>query len=1171
MFETGPFPHLVTDRIQIAKDKIIVRASLTSRQKKKSFWFNEKTFSPFVKICFVLIDSGKSGPPGRVEMDADKLMNPKKRALHISRTYLGGRNITEWDKIISKAYRTKTITLADAMKQHEDSIVVTPALDAGENNYSDVLFEVEIDDLPYKLYDEKSQNNLPISSLELVAFTHIDAAGLISEYGLSMDDRAVQDFCSFGGNATYDLLLERVGSNLQVPKTRTILTLQDGTPYVGDYHYHPPSNPGPGKYVGYMAGPAGHPAMAMMPRLRSGEIENTKIAAKYFLDDSEFVSGYFGSPAQYILEDDGTLSVGIYPDYRPFTTSKVPMGKSAAQARMDIQRRVDEFYEKQENMSGTKIIHDPEHWITVPENEDLLSHYAFNFGVDFKALVVANSKFGAFLELDSIKRGIKFPTQSNAFEWVQTETLLNRTRIANIRISRRRKSNIPNSNNALGTSARSNFDNNEIDKVLVQTEDAKTENSFRKKLLSAINPNPRRRGRPPSPISRILGDLGLRPTQIVDPNVDFIADICEVPLSPGEGEEHIRTFKVRDYELFSKINYGYYTYVVDITIEDNIKEFFLEKVSLFQKRIKEFQVFLEAASRIVAPDVRYFGADSRTFPAEYERNQAIPPASLDGNYNPASGKYTDDFVGEGSKEYEENLRNLIHLFISMSEVFVTTTVSVEDLERSVIPAKGGQLDEAKSFMNRCQDLLAMYLSILKRDSLQEVGDLPQDTADYIYSNKESGVSSRENRFIKSSFELAMTVKSFVDGEIMMSYGVGSTPSALVDATGLNLQSHLSLQRAVDYGDLQMMEALDQKLPSARMMSPEGQLAKDTKDKMKTVIEKYKTGYFESEPSLGTGKFAKVKSLSPDRYVTSFSGRQRNILKQQDFYQYDKYRKSLETSFLNHLAMSPPDKTFSELSNQYISYSRINMPGLSFGLPNFGSAIVLPKSFNSVNTSGGSKLSGMLPLDIEKALCAARMPETIEAMLDKIKDKQIKEDVKLLTTDPRTLSAANILSKNHMDAASEIVLDYDRKIKTSFQTPGSPNSRGKKSPQLDPFVEKIAKLKMYEPKRSTRKQMDTSSNFKTENLIDKAIKEIDEVLKVKVELTGEVKKTNFSMPPDREKLDLKLAVNTHGYAPTSQSHKFVPNTNSNLPQTKLGVSSISSHGGLSNSVRKGGSY
>ena len=1075
MLETGPFPYLTIDSVTLTKNKVKVRAFLTTQQEGyEPFWLNEDIFSSFVKIYFVLLDPNKKDDIlyQRPKITPAILQSPQNRAKAILSRARGSRpDLASWDTIVTKNYPHKIITLKDAVEAYENNIVVTPTLDMNSNNLSDIFFDIEIDNFSYEITPDLRG----MEKVELVAFTHLDLVSLAEEYNLNLDSTVKAELIQTGGNMTYDLLLDKnEQGKLFTPRTRRILTLQDGTPYTGEYHKHTAQNPGSGGYIGFMAGAENHPNMANMPRLKTTYVPNNKVVARYFIDDSEFNSGYFGGPIRNMLEDEGSFGAGIYPNYELFTANKISMADENAMLRSETSDVINKFYQNPDNTPGAKIIADTKSWITIPRGEDLKSYYGVKFSLDFRSLVKSNSRYGSFIDLVRQNGPVIV-----GGEEVTEETLLSLTRISSMKVHRRRMSNSPRSNNPMGTADYDRYSNDEPDRFLIQSEDLKTDDEFRKTLLNASNP-PKRRRRNASILSR----LGMaRVESITRPGMpDKIADISEIPLAvdPNDPASTFkRTFLVRDYELFEKINFGYYTYIVEITLEDRIKNFLIEKIARFEKLMSQYKIFLADASKIYTGGKRYFGADTRRFMEPIEREDSIDLEK--GNYIYESGKFTDNFKNNLSPaSYDEKTRILVGMFDSLSRLVFQTDSRVEEIEQNIIPIKGGNLEEAQLFEKNCQELLNLYYTFLRRDNTQQIGSLPRNSVDYVYETKAKNSSDRQPQTVTVSQDLKTIVKSFVDGELMVSYGLDGSP----DSAQTILEGVARAQRLQE----ELIETTQGLGGTLRSLRTDNNIQQIPTQSQETPRDQGRTAATQLERAsslIDTGT-PTLQRIIPKEFMTAAKGLTRSLIKLDDFMALSQAEKIKSNMFINQIQQTDPSRTDMEIKRREpdISVSSTST-GLSLGLPNIGTGIPKILPTNAIKTKSGDLQSGLIPESIEKSMINLDTKTTGAKMLDKQSLAIQKEKMKI-TQDPRVEKATQ-LAKNITATAA-----------ATGPTSAEPQEL---------FLAKARNVEISgRSTTSTRKRRNVPNKKISISKVSEAVKSIKEVVEVSISKSSEKEKT-----------------------------------------------------------------
>ena len=250
---TTSLPHVTIQKIYINRDNITVNAYLTTNDKSSSpFWMEEKYFTDFIDIHFMLVHDGADF--------AAKLADPISRAANNMLTDPITNEIqliTDWVAPFKQRYNTTTVTLKEAVNRDSENVVALSGINSSgtqrASNLKDIAFSIEI---PVNKFTLSSEG---INSLKLYAFSHLNVSRLVQAFNLSEQQDSILKLLEIGGNFKQDLILQKVEGELRVPDTIDILTFEDGTPFNGAYHYHP----GPNGYIGWMEGPAA-------PRMISG-------------------------------------------------------------------------------------------------------------------------------------------------------------------------------------------------------------------------------------------------------------------------------------------------------------------------------------------------------------------------------------------------------------------------------------------------------------------------------------------------------------------------------------------------------------------------------------------------------------------------------------------------------------------------------------------------------------------------------------------------------------------------------------------------------------------------------------------------------------------------------------------------------------------------------------
>ena len=257
------------------------------------------------------------------------------------------------------------------------------------------------------------------NNLCLITFTFFD----FNELQLSTDGLSNKNAKQLGymiGDLTLDSIL--VGGKIQ-PTARVYRDVETNAPYAGPVHYHSSQNPGPGGYVGYMAGYGGED---MGPRLVAVQVPVTKVQDFRPLQRSKLVNY---SPPQ--LE---------------YFNSKTP-GLSYLEKR-------------NKNYFGVE---------NVLVDYDYGNRHTFlDFTVNFRDIYKNNSRYYDLV------------SQIPLFE---TMPLNNLIKVSNIKVLRRRVTDRPIGNTKLGAPKRIKYDQlEELDHLVISTAQSQTTKNIISKI-----------------------------------------------------------------------------------------------------------------------------------------------------------------------------------------------------------------------------------------------------------------------------------------------------------------------------------------------------------------------------------------------------------------------------------------------------------------------------------------------------------------------------------------------------------------------------------------------------------------------------------------------------------------------------------------------------------------
>ena len=506
-------------------------------------WFMDQSMSPFINAHFILLD----------DSTADFL--PQLISLENRRAAL-----EELQLIAPHA----SVTLSDILKREFHT--VTPATELSSYYIHDIYHEIEMAIPDYS----KTRNE----NIHLVSFFHLDVESYMQHYNILSLPYEENELDSIGGSLVYDLLLTRENNKLIIPAFRNIYFIETsrnietstGTvnrvvteTYSGPVHYHDSENPGPDGYIGWMAG---HDPGEMGPQLQERQVRNRKV-----ISDS-----YYSENAESIFSINCDLQ---YSDSIPESLISEHLDPlSSAESQYELENKLENilnkvsFTEERANRtivdyncqdtSHINVIYDPNDPTGIPLQQ---SNYGCVVGIDFYQIVKNNSHFGNIVAFHKDKGNMQI-----------INDILYKSFITNISVLRHRVQDYPLVFSDQCTPRYDRFDPNEPDKLLVHAEDRETvsfvypiPSSYLKgRLIPAETPN-----------------ASIEEVDLV--NVDTLPDGSVVYI---ETPEHLRSFVVRDRDLFHNYSAGKYTYTFKISLNDGVK-----------KVIKDLLRYVDSAKR----------------------------------------------------------------------------------------------------------------------------------------------------------------------------------------------------------------------------------------------------------------------------------------------------------------------------------------------------------------------------------------------------------------------------------------------------------------------------------------------------------------------------------------------------------------------------------------------
>jgi hypothetical protein len=901
----GPFPHLTVRSVTLNNDDMQVNASLTVRgDSPRPFWLNEREFSQFVKIYIVAVHSkelrGRADVPSTAQL-ADYTSRASHRAL------TSGPDL-EWDQKFYANCDHSILTLTEVMDLASESLITTSEIDRNVDKLSDINFSVSIRRTKYNYRNEQ------LLGLELFAFTHLDVKGLVEHYRMTSRSQTIADLLRIGGNFSRETLLVREEAGpLYVPETTTVLTYQDGTPFTGLYHYHA-SNSGPDGYTGYMEGPRDS-MRSDTRRLTTSRVRYTKVTANFLLDDSLFRSGYNGSRQEIESLDYSFLTP--YLDTRTIFDNELSDGVYDNQ-RQEVLKK--EYFEEQARNTDFEVVQLNANWIQTDRDASgnfRGSHDAI-FEINWEKIIRTKSKYGFFLDLlrdnpidSSVGLGFEIKTD--------LQSLINMVEIKQMSIHRTRMSNNPRSNNPVGTADYDVFDKEQIPTTLISTSDEFVRSNNKYILKKKETPK---------------------------------AKIMEYPQNSNKK----RKFLIQDKDMFDNISFGNYEYSFEMVIEDKIKKVFVVALQNLEGLLSKYKEFLTTAS-VPYIERPYSGNDavSNSF---IRQDPQLPRV---GNYIIKSEEYTPAFRAESARNYDQNTKRMIQLYIIMSSWLgqfgpgasgQERSRLIRQLEASIVPMQGGSIVSAHRFEEACTTLAIEYRRIMSRENVKEIDSFTMDSPvdSYVKLGARYPSAAKINE-IKISKVIPGFAKAFRSGEIFLSYDVG-------DMSDFMQRRQERLDSEIDTSDTNI---------SRLNLQPTRYLTNTTPGSGLQEILNYRSETSAGITNLGLGN----SGLGPE--------------------------------IVENTLTTPPEQTVIDLGRPLPTFaSSFGIPGISIGIPGSNTTIV-----NNADIS--QALSNQKPSDQTVGL-----PEVLErAMTDSLDNDSIAQQFTnngdLMAKEESSVSSRDVLN------------------------------------------------------------------------------------------------------------------------------------------------------------------
>ena len=744
----GPLPFIDIDSVRMERESFRARFVIKTEEAVdvEPFWLNEDLFSEFIRFWFVISIKGThtaTDTPSN-PFDTARYVNPMTRAVlnhYPTREMVYGK----------KGVAYESYSLKDLKERFKVDSDVQSTLGLQTLNKNEILFEIEFSlrDMIQgsgAFFTNFSDNG--IDEIELITFSHLDVKEMESQFGVTASQYG--SLVEIGGNLVRLPLIRRsqVGLYSQLEIATPIQSLFDsetGGLYEGEYHSHTSAKPGPNGYVGYMSGPSGH-SMVNARTLNTRSVPNDKVTAN-FLTPDDAPWGFDWSSESYYQTD---FIGGTPPSYRSSIIQDPSVSEPSQLSKIqkaDLLLKAIESRTKKNAFSkvytGTGLVANKTSQVTTfTINIDEVLKKSPYYGI-YERIVGSKNVKSVYERLsentDVLIQAIVDAGYSRPFA-ATAESIVNHMgrdmEYHQVRIYRRRLQNQPTSNNILSTRDREKRSTEEMDELIG---------------LGSMTPfTPTR----PYGLSFEATSQGVI--------MEIITRVLDRPVNRE------LTLRVHDAEILSTINYGVYTYVVDLDVMDSTKGFIKRIVDKFREQILHVQGFLH----------------------NY--------ASLKENYTESIDRYK--WVFRNSDEFEEfaiNANILINLYVLLSSIMFysesnnITKPFVDDIKKRMTSTQGrASLKRSYEFLDKCVQLESVYKDFLEknRDSALTGRNASQlSTNTTTFSAKSSGVNRSEPEFFVSfsqQLPSGFFVEPITDGQLMLDIGLenlfninASTPSS----------------------------------------------------------------------------------------------------------------------------------------------------------------------------------------------------------------------------------------------------------------------------------------------------------------------------------------------------------------------------------------------------------
>ena len=701
--------------------KVKVEFSLKTKEPEITSKLFDESFSEYaqhLKINFMVLDDS-SAPV------ANYLIDPETRY----------QSLTKLENLESKGSKLNkdvgSVSLSEVLQKKNST--KTPASDKSGDYLHDINYELEIPLDKVGVSDS--------SKLHLVGFMHMDVDSYIIEKGGLKEPGLKHPVEKKGSELVYDLLLDRKDEGLEVQSFRDVFYVEQRTdkgvvlePYYGPAHYHGKSNPGPGGYIGWMAGLAGKD---MGPKLEVRRVKNNKVLS---------VGDRLRSPESLVFESrtgfPDAPAGDVLESYVSSITSRSELIDSSI--RMEKLIQASDFISSVSGKNFMKTSDVAMNFVTAVSNQDPEtgeltnenSNHSVIVGIDYFRLVRDRSNYGDILNF-----------HENAGNENLVKKFLASSRILNLEVTRERVTNNPYNYNDNCSLTYVPYDLNEPRVRLVNAQDRLTladlvtrdpnqsvsgETLYKNKLVEAT--------------SQLCSIKEVQLTEDMGAVTDPLTGVQQ-PASFEEIPGYNRFFYIKDYDLFHNVQTGKYRHNLNLFVVDGVSNVLRKTLKDLRQSVVRFLFYISQAEQPVIRD------NLGTY--------------VDGNYDYSTNDFSNKFK---SRDFSQTILSALSAYQEAVLIISGNQVSpgvIDNLVASLDP-KSTTLHILNDFLKTLETLTAIFESILsKAGDSEDAEDVKKQGQTYVPSS----IGGTKARIIEVEVNSMEIIEAISDGAIMANYSI----------------------------------------------------------------------------------------------------------------------------------------------------------------------------------------------------------------------------------------------------------------------------------------------------------------------------------------------------------------------------------------------------------------